>query len=255
MTEGLRRGPGAGLREPAHRRAGDRRHPARPPGRCRRAPAGLATMAAVERGEAARATPQAEEGVTYAKKIRPKEARIRLDQAGRRRSTARSAACRPSRAPGSNCRRRRGRCGSRRCCPGVEDAEGAPGRTLDDALLIALRRGRGAPAARPARGQGPQDADDLPARLARPGRDASSADAPLPPPDRVRRPALSRLPGPGRPALGAGLDRARGERPSRGEAMPHAARPAAPTPASTPPARWSMSTWPRTGGRGRCATR
>jgi methionyl-tRNA formyltransferase len=115
------------------------------------------TMAAVERGEATE-TPQAEEGATYAKKIRTKEARldwtkpaVELDRKIRGLSPF----------PGAwfEAQTDKGPVRVKALLSRVEDADGAPGVALDDALLI----GTGEGAVRLLRvqreGKGPQEAD------------------------------------------------------------------------------------------------
>ena len=93
-----------------------------------------ATLAAVKRGEA-RETPQAEDGVTYAKKIRPKEARIDWSQPAEavdRRIRGLSPF--PGAwfvVPGD-----RGPVRVKALLSRVEDAHGPAGESLDDALLI-----------------------------------------------------------------------------------------------------------------------
>jgi methionyl-tRNA formyltransferase len=115
------------------------------------------TMAAVERGEATE-TPQAEEGATYAKKIRAKEARLNwtrpaaeLDRKIRGLSPF----------PGAwfEAQTEKGPVRVKALLSRLEDAEGAPGVALDDNLLI----GTGEGAVRLLRvqreGKGPQDAE------------------------------------------------------------------------------------------------
>jgi methionyl-tRNA formyltransferase len=115
------------------------------------------TMALVERGEAVE-TPQAEEGLTYAKKIRPKEARLNwakpaadLDRKIRGLSPF----------PGAwfEAQTDKGPVRVKALLSRVEDAQGDPGVALDDSLLI----GTGEGAVRLLRvqreGKGPQEAD------------------------------------------------------------------------------------------------
>jgi methionyl-tRNA formyltransferase len=115
------------------------------------------TMALVERGEAVE-TPQAEDGATYAKKIRPKEARlnwaktaVELDRKIRGLSPF----------PGAwfEAQTEKGPVRVKALLSRVEDAEGEPGLALDDSLLI----GTGEGAVRLLRvqreGKGPQEAD------------------------------------------------------------------------------------------------
>lgn len=117
----------------------------------------VSTLAAVERGEAIE-TPQAEEGATYAKKIRPKEARLNwarpaaeLDRKIRGLSPF----------PGAwfEAQTEKGPVRVKALLSRVEDADGPPGVALDDTLLI----GTGEGAVRLLRvqreGKGPQDAE------------------------------------------------------------------------------------------------
>ncbi len=115
------------------------------------------TLAAVARGEAVE-TPQAEEGATYAKKIRPKEARLdwskpaaELDRKIRGLSPF----------PGAwfEAQTEKGPVRIKALLSRLEDADGVPGVALDDGLLI----GTGEGAVRLLRvqreGKGPQDAE------------------------------------------------------------------------------------------------
>ncbi|HWA63780.1 MAG TPA: methionyl-tRNA formyltransferase [Caulobacteraceae bacterium] len=109
----------------------------------RLAPAGAALMAEamrkVGRGEA-KETPQPAEGVTYAKKIRPKEARIRWDRDGALVDRQiRGLAPFPGAwflAPSE-----RGPVRVKALLCRWEDQDGAPGVALDDALLIGCGTG------------------------------------------------------------------------------------------------------------------
>ncbi len=129
----------------------------------RLAPAGAALMAATLRQLAAGTameTPQPTEGVTYAKKIRPREARIRWDRPGavvdrhiRGLSpfpgawfTAPSDKG-PVRVKALLCR--------------FEDADGAPGEVLDDSLLIACGGGAVRILRAQREGRAAQDASDF----------------------------------------------------------------------------------------------
>ena len=114
------------------------------------------TLAAVERGEAV-AKVQAQEGLTYAKKIRPKEARI---------AWARPAAevdCKIrglSPYPGAwfELPTAKGPVRVKALLSQVEDGAGPPGRTLDDALLVACGEGAVRLLRVQREGKGPQDA-------------------------------------------------------------------------------------------------
>ena len=97
------------------------------------------TMAAVERGDAV-AKPQLEHGLTYAKKIRPKEARLswtrpvaEIDRKIRGLSPF----------PGAwfELPTEKGPVRVKALLSQVEDGVGAPGQVLDDQLLIACREG------------------------------------------------------------------------------------------------------------------
>ncbi len=96
-------------------------------------------LAALERGEA-RETPQAAEGATYARKIRPREAKIawtrpalEVDRQIRGLSPFPGAWCL---APGE-----RGPVRVKALLSRLEEGEGAPGAVLDEALLIACGEG------------------------------------------------------------------------------------------------------------------
>ena len=114
------------------------------------------TLAAVECGEAV-AKAQALEGLTYAKKIRPKEARI---------AWARPAAevdCKIrglSPFPGAwfELPTAKGLVRVKALLSQVEDGAGPPGRTLDDALLVACGEGAVRLLRVQREGKGPQDA-------------------------------------------------------------------------------------------------
>ncbi|ODT62778.1 MAG: methionyl-tRNA formyltransferase [Phenylobacterium sp. SCN 69-14] len=114
------------------------------------------TLAGVERGEAV-ATAQAQGGLTYARKIRPKEARI---------AWARPAAevdCKIrglSPFPGAwfELPTAKGLVRVKALLSQVEDGEGLPGRTLDDRLLVACGEGAVRLLRVQRQGKGPQDA-------------------------------------------------------------------------------------------------
>jgi methionyl-tRNA formyltransferase len=129
----------------------------------RLAPAGAAlmakTLAAVVRGEAAEA-PQPAEGATYAKKIKPAEARIRWDRTAERVSgQIRGLSPFPGAwfiAPSE-----RGPVRVKALLSRLEDAGGAPGEALDDALLIACGTGAVRILRAQREGRGPQIAADF----------------------------------------------------------------------------------------------
>ncbi len=115
------------------------------------------TMAAVEGGTAT-ATPQAEDGVTYAKKIRPKEARLswtkpaaELDRKIRGLSPF----------PGAwfEVAGDRGPVRVKALLSRLEEGEGEPGQALDDALLIACGEGAVRLLRVQREGKGPQEAE------------------------------------------------------------------------------------------------
>jgi len=115
------------------------------------------TLAAVERGEA-RETPQAEDGVTYAKKIRAKEARIDWAKPGAE-VDRKIRGLSPFPGAWFTLPGERGPVRVKVLLSTFEEAEGAPGEVLDDRLLVAT----GAGAVRLLRvqreGRGPQDAE------------------------------------------------------------------------------------------------
>jgi len=115
------------------------------------------TLAAVERGEAVE-TPQAEEGVTYAKKIRAKEARIDWTKPGAE-VDRKIRGLSPFPGAWFTLPTDRGPLRVKALLSAFEDADGAPGEVLDDRLLVAT----GAGAVRLLRvqreGRGPQDAE------------------------------------------------------------------------------------------------
>ncbi|CAN5873594.1 methionyl-tRNA formyltransferase [soil metagenome] len=115
------------------------------------------TMAAVERGEA-KATPQLEDGLTYAKKIRPKEARLRwtkpaveLDRKIRGLSPF----------PGAwfELPTDKGPVRVKALLSQVEEGSGEPGQVLDDRLLIACGEGAVRLLRVQREGKGPQEAE------------------------------------------------------------------------------------------------
>jgi methionyl-tRNA formyltransferase len=115
------------------------------------------TLAQVERGEAV-ATPQAADGITYAKKIRPREARLNwgkpaaeLDRKIRGLSPFPGAWFE---LPGD-----KGPVRVKALLSRVEDAQGAPGLVLDDALLIGCGEGAVRLLRVQREGKGPQEAE------------------------------------------------------------------------------------------------
>jgi len=117
------------------------------------------TLAAVERGEATE-TPQPEDGVTYAKKIRPKEARIDWAKPGvevDRKIRGLSP------VPGAwfSLPTERGPVRVKALLSAFEDADGTPGDVLDDRLLVATGEGAVRLLRVQREGRGPQDADEF----------------------------------------------------------------------------------------------
>ena len=115
------------------------------------------TLAAVERGEATE-TPQPEDGVTYARKIRPKEARIDWSRPGveiDRKIRGLSP------LPGAwfQLPTDRGPVRVKALLSAFEDADGAPGQVLDDRLLVATGEGAVRLLRVQREGRGPQDAE------------------------------------------------------------------------------------------------
>ncbi|WP_374657825.1 methionyl-tRNA formyltransferase [Phenylobacterium sp.] len=115
------------------------------------------TMAAVEAGEA-RAVAQAEEGLTYAKKIRPREARIGWSRPA---SEVDHKIRGLSPFPGAwfELPTAKGPVRVKALLSQVEDGEGPAGRVLDDALLVACGEGAVRLLRVQREGKGPQDAE------------------------------------------------------------------------------------------------
>ncbi|WP_421934172.1 methionyl-tRNA formyltransferase [Phenylobacterium sp.] len=115
------------------------------------------TLAAVEAGTAV-ATPQAEEGLTYAKKIRPKEARLRWT----RSATEIDRKIRGlSPFPGAwfELATDKGPVRVKALLSQVDDGSGAPGQVLDERLLVACGEGAVRLLRVQREGKGPQDAE------------------------------------------------------------------------------------------------
>ena len=115
------------------------------------------TMAAVERGEAS-ATPQPQDGETYAKKIRPKEARIRWAKPA---SEVDFKIRGLSPFPGAwfELATEKGPLRVKALLSRREDGDGPAGLALDDALLIACGEGAVRLLRVQREGRGPQDAE------------------------------------------------------------------------------------------------
>ena len=105
-------------------------------------------------------TPQAEEGVTYAKKIRPRETRIRWDRPARR-VDCQIRGLSPFPGAWFLARGERGPVRIKALLSRVEEGEGAPGEVLDDALLIACGSGAVRLLVAQREGRGVQLADDF----------------------------------------------------------------------------------------------
>jgi methionyl-tRNA formyltransferase len=127
----------------------------------RLAPIGAAlwprVLAGIERGDLVE-TPQAEDGVTYAKKIRPAEARIKWSRPAEevdRRIRGLSP------FPGAWCMApsEKGPVRVKALLSRVEEGEGAPGQALDDDLLIACGQGAVRILRAQREGRGAQDAE------------------------------------------------------------------------------------------------
>jgi methionyl-tRNA formyltransferase len=97
------------------------------------------TLHAIERGEA-RETPQPSEGVTYAKKIRPKEARIDWARPGRE-VDRKIRGLSPFPGAWFELPTERGPVRIKALLSSFEDADGEPGEVLDEALLVACGSG------------------------------------------------------------------------------------------------------------------
>ena len=118
-----------------------------------------ATLAAVGRGDAVE-TPQVVDGVTYAKKIRPKEAKIDWTRPGveiDRKIRGLSP------APGAwfMLDTDKGPVRVKALLSAFEDADGAPGQVLDDRLRVATGEGAVRLLRVQREGRGPQDADEF----------------------------------------------------------------------------------------------
>jgi len=115
------------------------------------------TLGAVERGQAI-AKPQAEEGATYAKKIRPKEARIRWDRPAAE-VDRKIRGLSPFPGAWFELPTPKGPARVKALLSRLEDGEGAPGQVLDDGLLIACGEGAVRLLRVQREGKGPQDAE------------------------------------------------------------------------------------------------
>jgi methionyl-tRNA formyltransferase len=124
------------------------------------------TLTVVEAGQAT-ATPQEHDGATYAKKIRPKEARIRWTKpAAEVDAKIRGLSPFPGawfELPGE-----KGPIRVKALLSRLEDAQGEPGAVLDDALLVACGEGSVRLLRVQREGRGPQDAETFLRGLAAP---------------------------------------------------------------------------------------
>lgn len=115
------------------------------------------TLGEVEKN-GARAAPQADDGATYAKKIRPKEARIRWDRPAEE-VDRKIRGLSPFPGAWFELPTAKGRVRVKALLSKVEEAQGAPGAALDDALLIACGEGAVRLLRVQREGKGPQDAE------------------------------------------------------------------------------------------------
>ncbi|MET3527024.1 methionyl-tRNA formyltransferase [Phenylobacterium koreense] len=115
------------------------------------------TMAEVETS-GVRATPQASEGETYAKKIRPKEARIRWDRTAEE-IDRKIRGLSPFPGAWFELTTAKGPVRVKALLSRLEDGDGAPGQVLDDGLLVACGEGAVRLLRVQREGKGPQDAD------------------------------------------------------------------------------------------------
>ena len=117
------------------------------------------TLAAVERGEAV-ATPQLNEGVTYAKKIRPKEAKIDWAKPGVE-VDRKIRGLSPFPGAWFTLATERGPVRVKALLSAFEDADGAPGEVLDERLLVATGEGAVRLLRVQREGRGPQEAGEF----------------------------------------------------------------------------------------------
>ncbi|MDO8380604.1 methionyl-tRNA formyltransferase [Phenylobacterium sp.] len=115
------------------------------------------TMAAVKAGQA-KATPQADAGLTYAKKIRPKEARLRWTKPAAE-IDRKIRGLSPFPGAWFELASDRGPVRVKALLSQVEDGSGAPGQVLDERLLVACGDGAVRLLRVQREGRGPQDAE------------------------------------------------------------------------------------------------
>ena len=117
----------------------------------------VATLPLIEAGTAVE-TAQAVEGVTYAKKIRPKEARLDWTKPGAE-VDCRIRGLSPFPGAWFQLPTDKGPVRVKALLSAFEDADGAPGQVLDDRLLVACGTGAVRLLRVQREGRGPQDAD------------------------------------------------------------------------------------------------
>jgi methionyl-tRNA formyltransferase len=117
------------------------------------------TLTAVERGEAVE-TPQPEEGVTYAKKIRPKEAKIDWERSGVE-VDRKIRGLSPFPGAWFTLATDKGPVRVKALLSAFKDVDGAPGEVLDDRLLVATGEGAVRLLRVQREGRGPQDAGEF----------------------------------------------------------------------------------------------
>jgi methionyl-tRNA formyltransferase len=115
------------------------------------------TLEAIARGEAVE-TPQAQEGVTYARKIRPREARSDWARPGAE-IDRKIRGLSPSPGAWFTLASDRGAIRIKALLSTFEDADGRPGEVLDDRLLVATGKGAVRLLRVQREGRGPQDAE------------------------------------------------------------------------------------------------
>lgn len=117
------------------------------------------TLAAIERGEAIE-TPQPEEGVTYAKKIRAKEAKIDWERSGVE-VDRKIRGLSPFPGAWFSLPTERGPVRVKALLSAFEDADGTPGEVLDDRLMVATGEGAVRLLRVQREGRGPQDTGEF----------------------------------------------------------------------------------------------
>ena len=118
-----------------------------------------ATLAAIMRGDAVE-TPQVEDGVTYAKKIRPREAKIDWAKPGAE-VDRKIRGLSPFPGAWFMLETDKGPVRVKALLSAFEDAEGTPGKVLDERLLVATGEGAVRLLRLQREGRGPQDAGEF----------------------------------------------------------------------------------------------